>query len=92
MSLPTVQNDNEFDVEVPSLFSFHSDFDDVDVTLVDESNEGAGPYIVTVECHAPEIGIGVEKFEFATLQEAYDKFLERVKVEIEAALDDSSFT
>ena len=72
-------------------FTFHNEFDDVDITLVDQSNDGAGPYTVTVECHAPEIGIGSETFEFATLQEAYDKFLERVKEEIQGALDDGSF-
>lgn len=77
----------------PALFSFHNEFDDVDVTLEDESFDSSGPFIVEWSCGAPEIcsADAPERFEFKTLKEAHAKFIELVNNEIAAVLDDGSF-
>jgi len=75
-----------------SLFSFHNEFDDVDVLLDDESIDSSGPFTVEVIFNAPEIKNENEHYKFATLREAQAKFLELVQSEIGAVLDDGSFT
>jgi len=83
-----------------SLFTFHNEFDDVDVTLNDttEVREGPNglkngpPFTVSVVFNAPEIGTKDTVEQFDTLRAAYERFVELVKGEIQAVLDDGSLS
>lgn len=77
-----------------SLFTFHNEFDDVDVTLNDLCpnipQDGTGPYEVSVIFNAPEISTDNVCEKFDRLADAYIRFIELVKNEIQAVLDDGS--
>lgn len=70
-----------------TLFSFHNEFDDVDVTLTSGNEhdlEAHGPWTVKIQGHAPEIGMDTVIKRFETFDEAIKYFMDLVASEMDS--------
>lgn len=74
-----------------ALFTFRNEFDDVTVSLDNDSPHPTGPYTVRVEFGDAAISNENTSKQFATLAASMEEFFALIKNEVRAVLDDGTF-